>query len=166
MDAKEIKSLIREIVGAKPNLPFTATVVDVQDETCTIKLPGGLKLTDVKLSATVDESENYYKVSPKTGTKVLVISLTGDPDNLTVIKVDQADVIEFNQNGLNVKFDSSDKKVLIANDSVNLKDLFDDLKTLLTQFQVYTAVGPSGTPLPSTILLLEELDVKVNTLLK
>lgn len=166
MDAKEIKSLIREIVGARPNLPFTATVIAVQDETCTIKMAGGLELTDVKLSATVDESENYYKVSPKEGTKVLVVSLTGDLDNLTVIKIDEANVIEFKQNGLNVMFDSTDKKVLIENENVNLKDLFDDLKTLLMQFQVYTPAGPSGTPLPTTITSLQQLSVKVNQLLK
>lgn len=165
-NVQEIKRLLKEIVGANPNLPIKATVLSVQSETVKVILEGGLELTDVKLSATIDESDNYYKLTPKVGSQVLLISLSGDLDNLCVIKVDEVEKFEFKQNGLELLLDSADKKVKIANNNTSLKELFDDLKQLLTQFKVYTPAGPSGTPLPPTITALEQLEIKVDQLLK
>jgi len=165
-EPSEIRKAMIAAVGANPNLPITAIVQTVEHETCSIKLKSGLVCTDVKLKASVTESENFIKLVPKVGSTVLVLSLSGDINNLAVIKVDEVEKVVFSQDGLEVLIDSTDKKVSIKNESVSLVDVFADLATLLKQFKVATPAGPSGAVLPPTIESIEQLETKFNQLLK
>lgn len=165
-DVAQIKRLIREIVGANPNLPVTAIVKSVEDDSCTVELKSGLIISDVKLKATINDSDNFLLMTPKIGTSVVMISLSGDMNNLTVVKMNQAEKVEYNQDGLNVLIDSSDWKVQIKNDEVSLHELLTDLTTLLKQLKVFTPSGPSGTPLPDTITALEDFETGFNKLIK
>lgn len=162
----EIKKRLREIVGVHPNLPFTGVVQSVEDESCTVKLKSGFSVSDVKLKATISKGVNFLQVIPKIGSTVLMISLTGDKDNLTIIKVDEAEKVNYYQNGLEILIDSTDKKIAIKNEEASLVDVLKDLMELLKKLKVFTPVGPSGTPLPETILSIQELEYKFNALLK
>lgn len=180
----ELKKRIREIVGANPNLPLTGVVEAVENDYCTVALKSGLPVSDVKLKATISNGNDYLKLIPKVGSTVVMISLTGDENNLTIIKIDEAEKIEYNQNGLEILIDSidskvsikknglevlidgSDSKVSIKNDQVSLIDVFSDLATLLKQLKVFTPAGPSGTPLPDTIAAIVQLELNFNQLLK
>lgn len=165
-DLTEIKKKIIEIVGANANLPIKGIVKTIDVNSCSVEINDDLIVTDVKLKATLNESENYFQVVPKVGSKVLIISLTGDLDNLSIIKVDEVERFEFKQEGLEFLLDSSDKKVMIKNGEVSLIDVFTNLSTLLKQFKVFTPSGPSGTPLPNTVTQIEGLEEDFNKLLK
>jgi len=165
-DLKELKKLIREIVGANSNLPITATVVSVQGESCTVELSSGLVLTDVKLKATISEGNNYMKLVPKKGSTVLLLSLSGDLSNLTVIKVDEIEKLEFKQDGLEILIDSTDGKLEIKNEQVSFKEILADLTSLLNQFKVNTPAGPSTNIMPDTVVLIDAFETKFKQLLK
>ncbi|OBX20956.1 MULTISPECIES: hypothetical protein [Bizionia] len=165
-DLSDVKKLLREVVGANPNLPITATVLSVTGDRCKVKLKSGLELTDVKLKATINDSENYILVTPKANSKVQILSLSGRLDNMTVIKVDEVEKIEIVQGELDIIIDSTDNKVGVKNSVCSLKDLFQEFADLLKQLKVYTPAGPSGTPLPDSILAITQLETKFNQLLK
>lgn len=161
----EIKAIIRELVDANPNLPITGIVQSVEGDSCTVKLKSGFVASDVKLKATIG-NEDYVILTPKKGSTVVMISLSGSVDNLTVVKVDQLEKMEYSQGGLVILCDSTDGKVQIKNDQVSLLELLEDLKTLISKITVSTPNGPSGTPLPPTITALEQFETKFNKLLK
>lgn len=164
-DFSEIKKKLKEIVAANSNLPISGIVESVSGDSCSVKIKSGLVLTDVKLKATIG-NEDYLILTPKVGSAVLLLSLSGDLDNLTVIKVDQLEKMEYSQGGLIVLADSTDGKVSIKNNQASLVDIMTDLATLIKQLKVSTAMGPSGTPLPDTILAIEQFEMKFNQLLK
>lgn len=161
----DIKKTLREIVGANPNLPITAIVKSVEGDSCTVELKSGYVATDVKLKATIG-NEDYVILTPKVGSTVLILSLSGTLDNLTVVKVDQLEKMEYSQGGLVILADSSDGKISIKNDQVSFIELLKDLKTLISQLTVSTPNGPSGTPLPPTQTALTQFETKFNRLLK
>lgn len=162
----EIKKSLKEVVGANPNYPIAGTVTAITGETCSVKVVSGLVLSDVKLNATVVESSDFLLLIPMVGSDVLMLSGDGTLSNLYVIKIDQIESFKFSQSGLKVEFDSTDKKVLIANESTNLKQLLQDLSELLKTFQVFTPAGPSGTPLPTTISKITAFETSFKSLLK
>ncbi len=161
----EIKRLLKEIIGTD-NYLIRGTVTKITGQTCNVKLNSGLEVSDVKLKALITDENDYYILFPVVSSGVLLLMENNDLRNLTVVKVDKVEKIEFLQNGLEVVFDSSDKKVSIKNESSSLLTLFEDLTTLLKQLKVFTPVGPSGTPLPDTIAKIVQLEQKVNQLLK
>ncbi|WP_271783866.1 hypothetical protein [Aquimarina algiphila] len=162
----QLRQKLQEAVGVTPNLPIMATVIDIQDDHCSVKLTSGLELTDVRLKATISEGNEFMIITPVIGSDVMLLSSTGNLDNLTVIKVDQVQKIEIRQNGLQIITDSSDKKVSVKNDQVSLIAIMTDLATLLKQLKVFTPIGPSGTPLPDSIEAITEFETKFNQLLK
>lgn len=162
----EIKKLIKQIVNANTNLPIPATVLSVTGDHCKVKLKSGLEISDVKLKATITDGGDYMLITPKVNSAVLLLSLTGDMDNVTVIKVDNIAKMEFVQGNLKLAVDSEDNKVLVKNEDTNLYDLFDKLTTILKEFKVFTPVGPSGTALPPVLLKIEQFETKFKQLLK
>lgn len=162
----ELKKLIRDIVGANPNLPITGVVKAIENDACTVELKGGFAISDVKLKATISEGDHYLKLVPKVGSTVLIMSLSGGLDNMAVIKVDEVEKIAYSQNGLELLIDSTDKKVSIKNDDCNLVEALTDLVTAIKQLKVFTPVGPSGAPLPNTIAALNAFETKFKKLLK
>lgn len=161
----EIKEVIRQVVGANPNLPITGVVKSVEGDSCSVELSGGFVVTDVKLKATIGNSD-YIIQTPKIGSTVVMLSLSGTLENLTLIKIDQLKKVEYSQGGLVILCDSTDGKVQIKNDQVSLLEIMKDLKTLISQITVSTPNGPSGTPLPPTIAALTQFETKFNQLLK
>lgn len=166
MDKKaEIKKKLQEVVGIKQNLPLTAEVVSVQSDTCTVKLASGINLSDVRLTATINEDENIFVLVPKIGSDVIVISQTGELSALMVIKVDKVEKLIYKQDGVEFIVDSTTKKITIKNEQVSVKELFQSLATIIKGIKVTTSTGPSGTPLPDTITAVQQFETKFNQLL-
>lgn len=162
----EIKKKLQQVVGANPNYPISGTVTAIHGETCSVKLVSGLVLSGVRINATVAESEDYLLMIPAIDSNVLLLSGDGTLSNLYVIKTDKVAKFAFSQNGLKVEFNSDDQKVSIENESVSLKGILQDLATLLKGLQVFTPLGPSGTPLPTTITKIEAFETSFKSLLK
>lgn len=162
---KKIKEHLRAIIDSNPNLPITAIVDSVENDECTVTLKGGLKLTNVKLKATSNESDDFFLLRPVVGSTVLMLSLSGSLENLTVVKVDKAASMSYKQGGLEVNIDSETKKVSIKNEEASLVDIMQDLVTILREFKVFTPSGPSGTALPPVVLQIEAFETKFNQLL-
>jgi len=167
----KIKAFIKEIVGANQNLPITATVKSVQGDHCTITLKSKLDVTDVKLKATID-GDNYLLVIPKVGSKVVVLSLSGELDNLSVIKVDEVERIELIIGDTNFKIDGSGYE--INQGSENLKTVFNDY---ITQFgklcdelnKVVVSIGVTPNVAMITQIKMEttqNIKQRLNTILK
>lgn len=161
----QLKKNVREMVAANPNFPIDAIVTKIENDNCSVKFSDGFEISDVRLKTTADGSNNLL-VIPKIGSHVLMISSDGTIDNLTVIKCDCASKILFNENGLNVEINSETGKVNVQNAGTSLKDLFQQLTDLLKTLKVFTPVGPSGTPLPDSILKIEKFETDFKTILK
>lgn len=145
---------------------IVGTLKAITDNTCTVEINEGLQLTDVRLKIDVADSNNRLMIFPKVDSLVLMGSLTGDMKDLAIIKCEQIERIEYCQDGTIIKIDSTDGKVSIENESVSLKGLFQQLTDLLKQFKVFTPAGPSGAPLPDTILALTSFETSFKQLLK
>lgn len=169
MDYKELKRLLREIVGSKMNLPFQAVVKSVSGDTCEV-LYNDLLITDVLLRSSSSNAQNFILITPKVNSTVTLLSMTGELQDLTVIKVDEIQSIEIEQSGLKVLIDGADKKVQIKNSQTSLVDLFSDLKTLLNNFKLIVPTpggpAPSISVDPQSILDLTQFEVKFKQLLK
>lgn len=162
----KLKSLIKEVVGVEPNLPFTAKVKSVEGVFCSVQVSDSLIIPNVRLRATANNDEQQLLITPKQGSKVLLLSNTGEISDLTVIKIDQVDKIEWKQNGLELSISADDEKVLIKNSKTSLVDLFVDMANIIKQLKVATGTGPSGTPLPDNIVQIQKFEKKFKQLLK
>ncbi len=178
----EIKKLLKEMLGNTTHTPFTAKVKSVEGITCTVEINGNLSIPNVRLRATANDGDNNLLITPKVGSKVMLLSNTGELDNLTVIKCDQVDKVEWKQDKIDLVCDSANKsvkvindkttiessenKVSVNNDKVSLIDLFQMLSDTIKQLTVSTGTGPSGTPLPPTISQLKQFETKFKQLLK
>ncbi len=157
MDKKaELKRRFREMVGVRPNYPIHGTVTAVDNDVCSVEV-GGLELSDIRLKSTVGE-DNRLLMTPVIGSDVTMLSSDGTIDNMTVIKVDRIQKIELKENDWIVKIDCEKKKLGFGNEETNIYQLFDDLQSLLKQLKVYTPSGPSGTPLPDSIVRIEKFE--------
>lgn len=163
---KKLAELLKTINKGTEAMPlFNAEVKSVQGESCTVAV-NDIELDEVRLKATINGNANKIIIEPKNGSMVLVGSLTGDLKDLAVLKVDEVAKLQYEQDGLKVLIDSTDGKVNIENGTASLKDVFQDLTDLLKQFQVYTAMGPSGTPIATTITSITNFETKFKSLLK
>lgn len=162
---KQLKENIRKLVNANPNFPIDAVVKSVENDTCTVELASGFEISDVRLKATSDGSDSLLVV-PAIGSQVLMISMDGTVDNMTVIKCDKADKLIYNNSGLHLEIEKKSKKILVKNNQVNLYTILSDLAALLKQLKVSTPMGPSGTPLPDSILAIEKFENDFKQILK
>lgn len=160
----KLKENIRKIVGADPNLPIDGTVTAVNGDTCSVMV-NDFEISDIRLKATADGSDNLL-IIPKVGSRVLMLSTDGTIGNLTVIKCDVAERIFYNENGLLVEIDSTTGKVKLQNEDTSLRSLFEQLTDLLKTLKVFTPAGPSGFPLPATIVKIEQFETDFKTILK
>lgn len=160
----KLKQQLRDLVAANPNLPIDGIVKSVSDDVCSVEIDGFL-LSDIRLKASADGTDNLL-IIPKIGSRVLMLSSDGTIDNLTVLKCDAASKIIFNENGLQVEIDSEAGKVKIENEETSLKALFEQLTDILKTLKVFTPVGPSGNPLPDSIVKIEQFENDFKTILK
>lgn len=161
--AAEIKKALMSVLGVTPNLPLTATVVSIQGNTCTIKILGELVLSDVRLTATVTDS-NGLLIQPKVGSEVLVISQTGTLSSLVVLKVNEVDLVYYKSEDFEVRIDAFTKKVTVKNAQVNLAALMNTLIETISAAVITTPNGP-GSIDPSTVTALNNIKTQFNLIL-
>lgn len=157
---------LKKGVNPAPATPIVPVeVVVITGETCTVKY-GDLELTDVRLKATENGSVNSVLLLPKVGSMVLVGSLTGDMNDLVVLKIDELEKLAYKQDDLEVAVDATDGKVSVKNDEVSLVDLFQQLADLLKTLKVFTPSGPSGVPIPTSMNKIVAWETDFKKLLK
>lgn len=161
---KQLKYQLRKVVSANPVYPVMGVVKSIQGDTCTVEV-GGLELSGVRLKATADGSQNFVLI-PAINSNVMMISLDGSIDNLTIVKMDKVAKILFEENGLKLDFDSETGKLGLKNNSTSLHQLFSDLTNLLNGFTLNHPQGPTTGLMPSTMAAVQQFQTSFNQLLK
>lgn len=162
----KLVDLLKKVAAPQLSVPIlNAEVKEITGESCTVMIDE-LELTEVRLKATINGSENKIIVNPKVGSMVLIGSLTGDLKDLAVLRVDEIESIVYHQDGLKLQVDTTDKKISIENDEVNFLGLMSELVGVLKTLKVFTPSGVSGVPIPSTILKLNTFETNVKRLFK
>lgn len=167
----ELKDKLRKLIGVQSMPFFIAEVVKVTGSTCTVKY-SDLEIPDVRLQATENSASNYFRLTPKQGSKVLVVGLdTAQPlDDLVIFKTNEIEKIEFVQDGLKWELDATSGKMGLSNNTTSLLDIMNSLTSLLNSFKVIcpTPAGPApSTGIdPSTIFNLNLFENTFKTLLK
>jgi preprotein translocase subunit YajC len=157
--------LIKQIVGDQMNLPITGIVKSIQDDSCTVVIADEFTVSDVKIKATIG-NDQFLMLVPKIGSTVLMLSLTGELDNLTIIKIDNVERFEYLQSGLHIVADSEDQKVQVKNEQCGLKEIMQDMADLLKGLKVYTVGGASGIPIETSQVAIAAFETKFKHLLK
>ena len=103
---RDIKSVLKGMIGTSYTQPITCEVVSIQGNSCTVKLESGLELTDVRLRATLAQGSDELLITPKQGSTALVWSVTGELDDLVLLKCDQIEKIGYKQDGLEFEINS------------------------------------------------------------
>ena len=162
--AAEIKKALVELIGANPNLPINATIVSVQNDTCTIKVLSGLELSDVRLKATISDDTDTLLITPKVGSEVMVMSQTGKLSGLVVIKVDSVEKIEYKKGDFEFVLDGTTGKITLKKSGANFGSLITSLIDTVIAAQIITPMG-TGTIDPATIAQLNQIKAKFNLIL-
>ena len=162
--AAEIKKALIELIGANPNLPITATIVSVQNDTCTIKLLSELVLSDVRLKATISDDTDTLLLTPKIGSEVMVMSQTGKLSGLVIIKIDSVEKIQYKKGDFEFELDGTTGKVTLKKAGANFGSLINSLIDTISTAQIVTPNGP-GTINPTTQTQLAQIKTKFNLIL-
>lgn len=75
--SKEIKELLKDIVGGNCLPLVIGEVVSVESETCTVRVAGRVTVGDVRLNASADGNDGNILVKPVVGSIVLMSDLSG-----------------------------------------------------------------------------------------
>lgn len=166
---KDVKELLKTIVGVNPNLPLTAKVIGVNDKTVSIELANGLQLSDVRLTATGTDDKEGLIIEPKIGSDILVMSQTGKLSELFVIKVNDINSIRYVNGDFKVEIDANQKKVGVKNATGNLgaltAQLIDEIVNL--NIVVSTPAGPgTGSVNTAQQTILNQVKTGFNSILK
>lgn len=159
----EIKRLL-EGFSMKPNLPITATVVSVENDTCAVKLSSGLVLSDVRLKATITDDEDSLLIVPKVDSEVILMSQTGALSSLMVIKVNSVESIRYKKGAFEFVVDGTTGKVTLKKGTANFGSLITNLIDTIVGAQIITPNGP-GTISPATQAQLNQIKTTFNTIL-
>lgn len=89
----EIRNKIRAMTGRKTPLLLTARVESVDGETCTVSI-GSLKLTGVRLRSVVNGEESKLLITPKIGSYVTAIDLSGELRETEVVGYSEIEAID------------------------------------------------------------------------
>lgn len=87
-----IKQKITEMHGTNPK-PFTCKVEAVDGDMCTVSI-GTLKLTKVRLRSVVNNEASQLLITPKIGSYVTVVDLSGDMRHLEVVGFSEIERID------------------------------------------------------------------------
>lgn len=162
--AAEIKQALIKALGITPNLAITATVVSIENDTCTVKLLSELVLSDVRLKATISDDEDSFLIIPKIESKVILMSQTGALSGLMVLKVDAVESIRYRKGEFEFTVDGATGKVTLKKGAANFGALVSDLIKEISNAIILTPAGP-GKIAASTKGKLTALDTKFKTLL-
>ena len=132
---KELAQLVRSAAG-KAQLTLMQGIVRKTDGlTCEVEI-GGIAVPDVRLRASEAADGGQMLVTPKTGSAVIVGSLSGDLTQLVVLAIDHAESITLNGGKLG--------------GLINIEQLTQKINELVQAFNAHThqgTHGPTGPPL-------------------
>lgn len=126
---RRLKNNIKSIVGPAPMTIYQGIVTTTDGITCSCRF-GSIEVSDIRLRASLTERDRQMLIVPKTGSAVVVGSLSGDLSSLVVLQVDEIDHIEINGGQLG--------------GLVNIEDLTDRINDLVDAFNSHTHSIPSG----------------------
>lgn len=160
----EIKQALIKALGITPNLAITATVLSVENDTCTIELTSKLKLSDVRLKATISEDQDSFLIVPKIGSQVIVMSQTGALSGLMVIKMDAVEKIVYKKGDFEFVVDGTTGKVTLKKGIANFGALMESLIDTVSNAVLVTPNGP-GSIDPATQTRLLQIKTAFKTIL-
>lgn len=163
--AKLNAALKGALIPGNARVLFVCTITGITGDTCSVQV-GDLQLTGVRLKVEIGGTNNNLLVVPVVGSSALVGSLTGDMKDLVVLKCERVQTLTLVEGDLRVEIDAETNKIGISNGVVSLKGLFEELLALIKNLKVYTPSGPSGGPLPPSILALNQFENNFKKLLK
>jgi hypothetical protein len=132
---RELLDRLQQIAGkAQSTCLYQGTVTSVEGATCTVQL-GSLSVPGVKLRASVKAESSQLLVVPAIGSDVIIGSLSGDLDSLTVLAVDKVESITINGGTLG--------------GLINIDTLTERLNELVNVFNSHTHPATSGTTSPT-----------------
>jgi hypothetical protein len=151
-----VVELLKNLMQNKGQLFFTAEIVSIEKNTCTIKVDN-LTLSDVRLKPTTDQLEDDIILTPAVGSSVLVGSFSGDFSNLFVLQSDTISAASLKIGSISVNID---KNGIVCNDgknggTLNINELISwmnnvaaDMKTIATGLAAvpYTFVPVTQPP--------------------
>lgn len=126
---RRLKNNIKSIVGPAPMTIYQGIVTTTDGITCSCRF-GSTEISDIRLRASLTGRDRQMLVVPKTGSAVIVGSLSGDLSSLVVLQVDEIDRIEINGGQLG--------------GLVNIGDLTDRINELVDAFNRHTHSIPTG----------------------
>lgn len=147
-----IAQLLGDIVGKNRGslVFFSAQVVSVQGDTCTVNIDG-LELSDIRLTPTTTERDDTLLLTPAIDSFVLVGSLSGDLNNLCVLASDTLASLELTIGTIGVFID---KEGVVLNGGklgglVKLEDLTKKINVLENQLNQLKNILKGWTPAPN-----------------
>lgn len=132
---KELAGLVKAAAGKVQLTLMQGVVRKVSGLTCEVEL-GGITVPDVRLRASEAADGGQMLVTPKTGSAVIVGSLSGDLTQLVVLAIDHAESITINGGKLG--------------GLINIEPLTQKINELVQAFNAHThqgTHGPTGPPL-------------------
>lgn len=157
----EIKNKIRAMTGQKTPLLLIGKVESVDSDRCTCTVSvGDLKLTDVRLRSVINGEGSKLLITPKQGSYVTLIDLSGELRELEVIGYSQIEAIDIDTSG-DITVNCRGNIVINggSNDGlVKINELTRKLNQLVQQFNAHThtvtgtAGAPPAGPLPVTAM--------------
>jgi hypothetical protein len=98
----KIREKISKMGAAGKVTAFPAQVVSVDGETCSVRIDD-LTVTGVRLRAVINGDKDRLLVTPKVGSYVLAVDLSGgDYRSLAVVSVSEIDSVTFERGGQNL----------------------------------------------------------------
>ena len=134
--SKEIKEVIKSIVGVPGMMFVIGKVESVSDETCSVKIANRIVINDVRLNASADGNADNILIKPTVGSMVMMADLSGgELRSLVVIAFSELDtftvkfagdvVIDEGKNEGLVKVVELTKKLNAIEEDINsLKQVF------------------------------------------
>lgn len=136
------------------NVFFPAIVESIEGMTCTVKVDN-LSISDVRLKATNEQSEDSILLTPAIGSSVLIGSISNDFDNLFVIRANALSEaflkigemsFKLDKNGISINDGKNGGMVKIDEMVKWMQRVYTDLQTLKTTLQAHPVAG-NGAPL-------------------
>ncbi len=135
-----LKQLIETVLQANEKMIIVSGIVkEVRAEDCDISRAGQVDITKVRFKAVLNEVENYFKLTPKQGSAVLVAIIENNPAVGVLISCSEVEKIEIKLD--EAEFRISDGKFTVKNAGADAKEI---LTTVLNKLKNAIITTPSG----------------------
>ena len=127
---RRLRDNLKAIAGSEQITIYQGIVTAVKGDTCSCKIDN-IEIEDIRLRASLAETEKRILITPKVGSAVIVGSLSGDLSSLVVLQVDEIERIEINGGKLG--------------GLINIETLTEKINSLVDAFNSHTHSLPTGT---------------------